>query len=244
MPYRALKYSKKNRIVFMTLPHTRGEGIVSPRVAQEITDACCRIAQDEDVYVVVITGEGTIFCNGGEWDTERSPVIAIAKLEQPVIAAINGDALGAGLEMALACDVRLASTRARFGMPEVTQGRLTANGGTQRLSRLVGKSTALELLLTGRTITAQEASRIGLVNRVASARRLAQEAEVLALSLAAKAPLALRYIKETVRDGMEMPLAQGLRLEADLYFLLHTTFDRTEGIKAFLEKREPHFKGK
>jgi enoyl-CoA hydratase/carnithine racemase len=172
------------------------------------------------------------------------PAAAIAAIEQPVIAAINGDALGLGLEIALSCDIRLASAKARFTMPQVPKGLIPTDGGTQRLPRIIGRGKALELLLTAETITAAEALAIGLVSKVVPADVLAGEVANLAETIAAKGPIALRYLKEAVLKGLDMTLEQGLKLEADLYFLLHTTSDRTEGIKSFLEKRKPKYKGK
>ncbi|MBM4433451.1 MAG: hypothetical protein FJ025_05565, partial [Chloroflexi bacterium] len=169
---------------------------------------------------------------------------AIASIPQPVIAAINGDALGEGLELALACDIRLASKEVKLGFHQLAQGFIPTDGGTQRLPRIVGKGKALELILTAETISAEEAFEIGLVNKVVSKENLASEMEALAQTLAGKAPIALRYVKEAVNKGLDLTLEQGLRLEADLYFLLHTTSDRSEGITAFLQKRRPDFKNK
>jgi enoyl-CoA hydratase len=168
----------------------------------------------------------------------------VAAIEKPVIAAVNGDALGPGLELALSCDIRLASDRAKFGFPEVAEGFIPAGGGTQRLPRIVGRGKALELILTAETITAKEALEIGLVSKIMPPKELFTQAGSLAKDIAAKGPIALRFIKEAVNKGLDLTLEQGLRLEADLYFLLHTTADRTEGITAFLEKRKPKFKGK
>ena len=161
-----------------------------------------------------------------------------------VIAAINGDALGQGLELALSCDIRLASNEARFSLPQVAKGLIPGDGGTQRLSRIVGKGKALELILTAGVIDAGEALAIGLVNKVMAQEELTAGAEAMAKTMAAKGPIALRYAKEAVNKGLDLTLEQGLCLEADLYFLLHTTDDRTEGIRAFLEKRPPQFKGR
>ncbi|OGN88727.1 MAG: hypothetical protein A2Z74_00205 [Chloroflexi bacterium RBG_13_46_9] len=148
------------------------------------------------------------------------------------------------MEIALACDIRIASTTAHFAFPNVARGIIPMDGGTQRLSRIVGKGKALELILTAETIDAAEAEKIGLVSKAVAPGLLSVEVEALVKVMATKAPIALRYIKEAVNKGADMTLEQGLRLEADLYFLLHTTEDRTEGIKAFQQKRTPEFKGK
>jgi len=175
--------------------------------------------------------------------TKYNVASAVASIDRPVLAAINGDALGWGLELALSCDIRLASHTARFGLPQVAFGLIPMDGGTQRLPRIVGRGKALELIFTARTIGAEEALAVGLVSQVVLRENLAAEAEALARTIAGKAPIALRYIKEAVNKGLDLTLEQGLRLEADLYFLLHTTTDRTEGIRAFQEKKSPHFKG-
>jgi enoyl-CoA hydratase len=214
--------------------------------------------------VVVITGAGEkAFCRGNELEqaqtgktvetalakfketgTGFNVASAIASIDRPVIAAINGDALGQGLELALSCDVRLAAQSARFGFPQVASGLMPRDGGTQWLPRIIGKGKALELILTGEIIDAEEALAIGLVSQVVPPPDLVATVEALAQKIARQAPIALRFIKEAVNKGLDLTLEQGLRLEADLYFLLHTTADRTEGIKAFLEKRRPQFKGR
>ncbi|MDP2952803.1 MAG: enoyl-CoA hydratase-related protein, partial [Chloroflexota bacterium] len=144
---------------------------------------------------------------------------------------------------ALACDIRLAASGARLGLPHADFGLMPRDGGSQRLPRIVGRAKALEMLLTGAAIDADEAYRIGLVSRVVPPEQLLSDAEALARSIAEKGPIALRYVKEAVNKGLDLTMSQGLRLEADLYFLLQTTHDRTEGIRAFREKRPPQFKG-
>jgi enoyl-CoA hydratase len=168
---------------------------------------------------------------------------AIAAINQPTIAAINGDAIGEGLEIALSCDLRIASGKARFGLPQIIERRIPMNGGTQRLPRIVGKGKALEMVLTGEIIDARTAFEVGLVNKVVDHDNLQSEVETIAKNIAGKAPWALQYVKEAVNKGLDLTLEQGLRLEADLYFLLHTTSDRTEGITSFLQKRTPQYKG-
>jgi enoyl-CoA hydratase len=243
MAYSAIVYSKKDHIARVTLNRLDQGNVVNGLMSRELEEVCARINQDDDVYAAVITGAGDVFCTGGEGES-GGPAAAIAGIDRPVIAAINGDALGEGLEIALSCDIRLASNKARLGLPQITGGRTPVDGGTQRLPRIVGRGKALELLMTGDIIKADEALEIGLVSRVLPPEALEEETRKLAETIAAKGPIALRYLKEAVNKGMDMTLEQGLRLEADLYFLLHTTRDRTEGIKAFREKREPEFRGK
>ena len=247
MAYATIIYTQKDHIAYITLNQPETDNIINQPLAQELADICAGINQDDNIYVVVITGAGDrAFCGGSELkkvSTKDSVATAIASIDRPVIAAINGDALGWGLELVLSCDIRLASDKARFGLPQVAAGLIPMDGGTQRLPRLVGRSKALELILTAETISAEEALAIGLVSKVVAQEELAAEAEALAQTIAGKSPIALRYIKEAVNKGLDLTLEQGLRMEADLYFLLHTTADRTEGIKAFLEKRPPKFKG-
>ncbi|MCK4368754.1 MAG: enoyl-CoA hydratase/isomerase family protein [Dehalococcoidales bacterium] len=248
MPYSTVIYTKKDHIAHIALNRPEAGNSINLKLAQELGDICRQINQDEDIYVVVLTGAGDkAFCKGSQPEksgTIYSAATATAGIEKPVIAAINGDALGQGLELALSCDIRLASDKANFGFPQVAQGLIPFDGGTQRLPRIVGRGKALELILTAETITAQEAVEIGLVSKVVGGANLAAEAEALARTIAGKGPIALRYIKEAVNKGLDLTLEQGLHLEADLYFLLHTTADRTEGITAFIKKRPPKFKGK
>jgi len=243
-------YTKKDHIGYITLNRPEAGNSINLKLAQGLEDVCLKINQDDDIYVVTITGAGDkAFCSGSELEPKKlgigySPASAIACIEKPVIAAINGDALGQGLELALSCDIRLSSEKARFGFPQVAHGLIPFDGGTQRLPRIVGRGKALELILTTEIITAEEALRIGLVSKVVTGANLAAETETLARTIAAKAPIALRFIKEAINKGLDLTLEQGLRLEADLYFLIHTTADRTEGVTAFLKKRPPKFKGK
>jgi len=260
MTYSTIVYAKREHIAAITLNRPEADNIINQQLAQELREVCREINQDDSVYVVIITGAGgRFFCGGSEMEksiqaggtsavledpgAQYDVATAIAATDRPVIAAINGDALGQGLELALSCDIRIASDKARFGFPQITLGLIPMDGGTQRLPRIVGRGKALELIFTGETINAEEALEIGLVGKVVAHKNLASEVEASAQSIASKAPIALRFIKEAVNKGLDLTLEQGLRLEADLYFLLHTTADRTEGIKAFLEKRTPKFKG-
>jgi len=248
MSYSTIIYTTKDHVASITINRPEAGNSINLEMAQELEEVCRLINQDEAVYVVILGGAGDKdFCRGGQ--PEKSGAVykvatAVAAIEKPVIAAINGDALGLGLELALSCDIRLASDKAKFGFPGVARGFIPAGGGTQRLPRIVGRGKALEMILTAETITAGEALEIGLVSRIVPRKELVTEAGALAETIAAKGPIALRFIKEAVNKGLDLTLEQGLRLEADLYFLLHTTEDRTEGITSFLGKRKPKFKGK
>jgi enoyl-CoA hydratase/carnithine racemase len=222
----------------------------------DLVELLSEIALDEGVRVVVIsdTKEETLSwktnlrkaasMDGLEEEELQSLAELISKTDQPVIAAIAGDAIGQGLELALACDIRIASETSRFGLPQIKSGHIPQDGGTQRLSSLAGKGRALEMILTGEVIGAQEALRIGLVHRIVPKKDLTEVTMKMAQEMASKGPIALRYAKEAVYKGLDMTLEQGLRLEADLYLLIHTTKDRTEGIQAFREKKTPKFEGK
>jgi len=257
MPYKTIIYDKKEHIVWLSLNRPKVGNAINLELANELVDACCAINQDDEVRAVIITGAGDVFCSGCDLTEMRSTSAdnlkktnaaslsstAAASLNCPVIAAVNGDALGAGLELALSCDIRICSEKAHFGFPETSYGLIPGGGGTQRLPRIVGKGKATEMVITGEPIVAVEAYRIGLVSKVLPHQNLAAEAEEIARKLSLRAPIAVRYAKEAMNKGVDMTLAQGLRMEADLSFLLQTTKDRAEGIKAFLEKRKATFKG-
>lgn len=228
-------------------------------LAEEVREACRRAGEDGSLRALVVTGAGDAFSVGREappqelaaapaeerraWITGRQVAAAMAALPMPVVAALNGDALDHGLELALAADLRIAASHARLGIRDLPMGTFPWDGGTQRLPRLAGPAWARDLLLTGRLVDAAQALEIGLVNRLAEPGQLAQEARRLAEAIAAGGPIATRYVKEAVTQGLDLSLAQGLRLEADLNFLLHTTADRAEGLRAFRERRSPRFSG-
>lgn len=252
-----LLYHSEQGVAWVTLNRPMAQNRINLRMATEFHGVCQQIMQDDNIRVVVLTGMGQDFCAGDEDDpstpdgekqlqdylSPRRTAGFLGAMEKPVVAVINGDALGHGLEMALACDIRLASTDAKLGMPQITQGTVPWDGGTQRLPRTVGRAWATDLLLTGRVIDANEALRIGLVHEVTSPEQLTQRAEQVAVTMAGLAPVAARYAKEAVLKGMDMTLDQGMRLEMDLNLLLQTTEDRAEGIASFLERRQPHFTG-
>jgi enoyl-CoA hydratase/carnithine racemase len=242
----------------MVIYITRLDGYAEAvRFSNELGEVCAGINHDEEIRVIILTGvdEKSFIIEPGlcgealgfskEAQTWLCSVAEpIARLDKPVIAAINGDAIGQGLEIALACDIRIALGTSRFGLPQIKNGAMPWDGGTQRLTRLVGRGKALEMILGGETIGAGEAQRIGLVSQVVPSNELMVVAMKLAREMASKGSIALRYTKEAVYQGMDLTLEQGLRLEADLYFLIHTTKDREEGIKAFREKKTPKFEGK
>lgn len=254
-----LAVEKQGAIAFIRLSRPEAGNPIDGRFLRELDEACAALDEDRDVRVVILTGEGDVFSIGwgpdelgrdhfdaAEWRRrwETAPFACLDSLGQPVICAINGDALSAGLELALACDVRLAVDGARLAIPETALGLLPMAGGGQRLARLVGRGEALRLILLAEPIDAQEARRIGLVSAVVPRERLVADAEALAQRIAAHGPVAVRYAKEAVRRGLELPLDQALRYETDLTVILQTTEDRAEGVRAFLEKRPPEFKGR
>jgi len=252
--YETVVYQKREQIGGITLNRPEVNNAINARLAEELIDICSEVSQDEEVRVVTITGAGGAFCVGTEWSSSLPSEAAqtkllsvagvVAKLDCPVIAAINGDALGQGLELALACDLRIAAETARLGLPQIVSGFIPWDGGTQRLPRLVGRAKAMEMILLGESISAREAYRVGLVNKVVTLEELSLVVADMARGMVASAPLALKYAKEAIDKGLELTLEQGLCLEADLYLLLQTTGDRTEGVTAFLQKKQPKFKGK
>ncbi len=245
MSCRNLEFATKDRVGIIGLSRP----YIDLPVAYELKDICEQINQDADIWVVQITGSADVFCAGtAPADPDAVAVAEMASqslgsLLVPVVAVLNGDALGAGLELALAADIRLADQGAKFGLMQVSEGAIPSGGGTQRLPRIVGRGKALGMILTAEVIDAGEACRVGLVNKVYPSGELAAAANDLSHKIASKGPIAARYSKEAINEGLDMTLTQGLRLEADLSFLLQTTSDRDEGIKAFMEKRTPEFKG-
>ncbi len=257
MDYKTIGYSKIEHVGLINIRDDvkEREGVVN--FPYEISELSSVVNAGDDIWTVVLTG----VCNNSfllERDSmaeildfmeiEDIPSLSItesiAHIEKPVIVEVNGDAIGQCLELILACDIRIATEKSRFGLPQLEKGLIPWNGGTQRLARLVGKGKALEMILTGVTIDAQEAYRAGLVNKVVSSEELRNTVMHIAGEMASKGPIALKYAKEAINTGMDLTLEQGLHLEADLYMLLHTSRDRTEGIRAFQEKRTPQFEGK
>jgi len=252
MSSKSLVYGVEGQVAWLTINRPEARNTIDADLAQELVEVCLRINQNDKIALVIITGVGDeVFCTGvlslsadDQISEIKHPAVTVADLRCPTIAAINGDALGQGLELALACDIRVAQQGVRFGFPYITEGLMPWDGGTQRLPRLVGRGKAAEMLFTGRTINADEAYQIGLVSEVVSSNELIPKVKEMAQLMSSRSSLALRYAKEAIIKGMDLTLEQGLHLEADLYFLLQTTRDRTEGIKAFMEKRTPEFEGK
>jgi enoyl-CoA hydratase len=259
MAYEAIRYELADGIATITLNRPAVHNAMNERMREELTACFAELARSEDARAIVVTGTGERAFSAGadirEFVAPQVPVrfrdgrrrvdfrAAMDRCPQPIIAAIRGFALGGGLELALACDIRIAGEDSQLGLTEVNLAIIPGGGGTQRLPRLVGRGKALEMILTGARIDAREALRIGLVERVVPATEVLSSAQALARTLAEKAPVALRYAKEAVVKGLGLPLEDGLRLENDLATLLRTTDDRIEGAKAFLEKRKPRFTG-
>jgi enoyl-CoA hydratase len=247
-------------VATLTINRPKVLNALNTQTLDELRRAILALKHDDSVRVVILTGSGEKSFvagadinelsvqtpTGGREHAMRGQHVLdlIEHMGKPVIAAINGFALGGGCELAMACTLRIAADTARLGQPEINLGIIPGYAGTQRLSRLVGKGRALEILLTGDHVTAQEAHRLGLVNRVVPAAELMSEVRKLAASLSAKAPVAVRYIIDAVNRGLEMPFPDAQAYEATLFGLVSTTDDMREGTTAFLEKRKPEFRGK
>jgi len=259
MAYEAIRYELTDGIATITLNRPTVHNAMNEKMRAELTACFGELAQSAEARVIVVTGAGERAFSAGadirEFVAPQVPVkfrdarrrvdfrAAMDRCGQPIIAAINGFALGGGLELALACDIRIAGEDSLLGLTEVNLAIIPGGGGTQRLPRLVGRGKALEMILTGARIDGREALRIGLVERVVPTAEVHAAALALAKMLAERAPIAMRYAKEAVVKGLGMSLEDGLRLENDLATLLRTTEDRIEGAKAFLEKRKPRFTG-
>ena len=259
MTYEHLVVETREGIGFVTVSRPAKMNALDAKTIEELDEAFAAFASDPAVKGVVITGAGKAFVAGADveplstLDAASGRALSeggqrvfdrIESLGKPVVAAVNGFALGGGCELALACHVRVASEDASLGTPEVTLGLICGYGGTQRLPRLVGKGRALEILLTGQRVDAQEALQIGLVNRVVPRDRLLAEAEALVRRMAANAPLAIRATLEAVNEGLDRPLSEAQRGEAARFSAVVETADAREGTRAFLEKRAPRFEGR
>jgi enoyl-CoA hydratase len=255
-----IQVEREDAVAIVTIDRQEALNALDVATLTELRDRLRELADDDAARVVILTGAGEKAFVAGADITElavQTPISGrehaltgqhvldlIEHMGKPVIAAINGFALGGGCELAMACTLRLAADTARLGQPEINLGLIPGYAGTQRLSRLVGKGRAMELILGGAPIAAAEAERIGLVNRVVPAAELMVEARKLAAQLAKNAPIAMRYIITAINKGLEMPFAEGCVFEATLFGLVASTEDMREGTSAFLEKRKPEFTGR
>jgi len=264
MEFQTIIYEVKNQIAWVTFNRPESMNAINRQMARDIIEACRQAEEDNNIRIAIFTGAGERAFSAGMDLKERaetgfSPIErrnqkltqtiltqsrAIAAMTKPTIAAIRGYCVGGGLEMALACDLRVAAQDAKLGLTEVLRGLIPGAGGTQRLPRAIGVTKALELCLTGDTVSGSEAQKLGLVNTAIPGNELLQAAENLANRILKGAPMSVAFIKEAIKKGIELPLEEGLRLEADLSALVGITEDSKEGPRAFAEKRAPVWKGK
>jgi enoyl-CoA hydratase len=259
MTYETITVERRGRVAVLTVNRPDKLNALSNKVHAEGVAALDELKQDDEVRVVVITGAGEkAFIAGADISefqdqtpvtqrnafNERSLFNSLDSFPKPVIAMINGFCLGGGNELAMACDIRIASENARFSQPEINLGIMCGGGGTQRLPKLVGEGRAMEMVLTGDMIDAATAERFGLVNHVYPAADLEAETMSLAEKIAEKAPIALQLSKEAVKFASRSNLDEGLRREVDLFAICFSTEDKKEGVAAFLQKRKPEFKGR
>jgi enoyl-CoA hydratase len=260
MSFDNLVVEREGSLAILTVHRPQRLNALDSRTLHELRQAFLDFQRDDQIRCVIVTGSGDkAFVAGADIselaaDTPQEARARardgqqvfdlIEQLGKPVIAAVNGFALGGGCELAMACTFRIAASTARFGQPEINLGLIPGFAGTQRLSRLVGKAQALDMILTGTPVDAERALKLGLVNRVVPAETLMAEARSLANELATKAPVAVRYALDAVTRGAELPFADGCELEAALFGMVAATDDMKEGTRAFLEKRKPVFKGR
>ncbi|MCX5800899.1 MAG: enoyl-CoA hydratase-related protein [Candidatus Eisenbacteria bacterium] len=260
MAYENILYEKKDRVGIVTLNRPKVLNALNVATMDELRRVVLEIKHDDSVGAVIFTGSGEkAFVAGADikeflgLSPEGARRFSLAgqhvfrlieKLGKPSIAAINGFALGGGCELALACTVRVASENAKMGQPELNLGLIPGYGGTQRLARLVGRGIAMELVLSARFVDAQEALRIGLVNKITPPEKLMESCEEMARGFVSKGALALRYAMEAIDEGLQVSLDEGAYIEANMFGLCFATEDMKEGVTAFLEKRQPNFKGK
>ncbi len=258
MSYEKLHVEVEDRIATVTIDNPKVNALSGP-VLEELNDAFKELKHNPDVGVMILTGAGKAFVAGADISELNKLNMFQAKRyarkgqhlmgliengPKPVVAAVNGFALGGGCELAMACTLRIASENALFGQPEVKLGLIPGFGGTQRLARLVGEGRAMEILLTGENLSAAEAYRIGLANRLVPADKLMDEAKAVARQILGVGPVAARLAKDACHRGLSMELDVGIKLESDLFGMCFATQDAKEGTAAFLERRAPNFTGK
>lgn len=249
---------KKGSVAVVTLNRPKALNALSKEVLSDLEVAVDDVAADKDINAVVITGAGKAFVAGADIEEMSNMTMVEGKafgaygikifrkiemMEKPVIAAVNGFALGGGCELAMSCDIRIASSKAKFGQPEVGLGITPGFAGTQRLPRIVGPGKAKELIYTGKIIDANEAERIGLVNQVVEPEALMDKVMAMAEDIASKAPLAVRFAKEAINRGIESDIETGMAIEMDLFAMCFATEDQKEGMNAFMNKRKANYKG-
>lgn len=257
MTYTCILTETRERVGLVTLHRPQAMNALNNTILAELMDALAVFDADQAIGAIVVTGNERAFAAGADikemadasvvemLDRSSLPLLdRIRKIKKPIIAAVSGWALGGGCELAMSCDMIVASETAKFGQPEVTIGVIPGAGGTQRLTHAVGKAIAMEMVINNRTLTAQEALHYGLVNRVIPVKSYLDEALALATEVASRAPLAVLFGKETVNKAFELSLSEGLETERRAFYSLFATEDQKEGMRAFVEKRKAEWKGK